>query len=30
MAEHPELSAQERAGRAFPVSWASFTAIAGR
>ena len=24
MAEHPELSAQERAGRAFPVSWDQF------
>lgn len=24
MAEHPELSAEERAGRAFPVSWDQF------
>src|SRR6202035_1312012 len=24
MAEHPELSAQERAGRPFPVSWDQF------
>jgi xanthine phosphoribosyltransferase len=24
MAEHPELSAQERAGKAFPVSWDQF------
>ena len=24
MAEHPELSAQERSGRAFPVSWDQF------
>jgi len=30
MAEHPELSAQDRSGKAFPVSWDQFTGIAGR
>lgn len=28
MADHPELSAQERAGKAFPVSWDQFHRIA--
>ncbi len=30
MAEHPELSAAERAGKAFPVSWDQFHRESGR